>query len=186
MSEITRPTYCRDHWNTSKLFNGQRLVFNISAFAKGGTNFHESTLQAIILKAFEQDARIVDICRTDEQILGPLGKIMRQYREAPLYIISGISPTYKASGRMQNISFNIETIRTKLFEILEHLSRRMPELGRTFVQAESEVAAINMVYGAACTGVRVMSTSSSPGVSLMMEGLLVIMERILKVKLGFM
>jgi 2-oxoglutarate ferredoxin oxidoreductase subunit alpha len=56
-------------------------------------------------------------------------------------------------------------------EILEHLSRRMPELGRTFVQAESEVAAINMVYGAACTGARVMSTSSSPGVSLMMEGI---------------
>jgi 2-oxoglutarate ferredoxin oxidoreductase subunit alpha len=56
-------------------------------------------------------------------------------------------------------------------EILEHLSRRLPELGRTFVQAESEVAAINMVYGAACTGTRVMSTSSSPGISLMMEGL---------------
>jgi len=56
-------------------------------------------------------------------------------------------------------------------EILEHLSKRLPELGRTFVQAESEVAAINMVYGAACTGVRVMSTSSSPGVSLMLEGL---------------
>jgi 2-oxoglutarate/2-oxoacid ferredoxin oxidoreductase subunit alpha len=56
-------------------------------------------------------------------------------------------------------------------EILEHLSRRLPELGRTFVQAESEVAAINMVYGAACTGVRVMSSSSSPGVSLMMEGI---------------
>jgi len=56
-------------------------------------------------------------------------------------------------------------------EILEYLSRRMPELGRAFVQAESELAAINMVYGAACTGVRVMSTSSSPGVSLMMEGL---------------
>jgi len=55
-------------------------------------------------------------------------------------------------------------------EILEHLSRRLPELGRAFVQAESEVAAINMVYGAACTGVRVMSSSSSPGVSLMMEG----------------
>ncbi|MEJ5223228.1 MAG: 3-methyl-2-oxobutanoate dehydrogenase subunit VorB [Anaerolineales bacterium] len=56
-------------------------------------------------------------------------------------------------------------------EILEHLSRRLPELGRAFVQAESEVAAINMVYGAACTGARVMSSSSSPGVSLMMEGL---------------
>ncbi len=56
-------------------------------------------------------------------------------------------------------------------EILEFLSRRMPELGRSFVQAESELGAINMVYGAACTGVRVMSSSSSPGVSLMMEGL---------------
>ncbi len=56
-------------------------------------------------------------------------------------------------------------------EILEYLSRRLPELGRAFVQAESELGAINMVYGAACTGVRVMSSSSSPGVSLMMEGL---------------
>ncbi len=56
-------------------------------------------------------------------------------------------------------------------EILEHLARRLPELGRTFVQAESEVAAINMVYGAACTGVRVMTSSSSPGVSLMLEGI---------------
>jgi 2-oxoglutarate/2-oxoacid ferredoxin oxidoreductase subunit alpha len=56
-------------------------------------------------------------------------------------------------------------------ELLEWFSRRMPELGRTFLQAESELAAINMVYGAACTGRRVMTSSSSPGVSLMMEGL---------------
>jgi len=56
-------------------------------------------------------------------------------------------------------------------EALEHMAARMPELGRVFVQAESEVAAINMVYGAACAGVRVMSSSSSPGVSLMQEGL---------------
>lgn len=56
-------------------------------------------------------------------------------------------------------------------EVLEYFSRRMPELGRVFLQAESEVAAINMVYGAACTGKRVMSSSSSPGVSLMMEGI---------------
>ena len=56
-------------------------------------------------------------------------------------------------------------------ELLEYLSQRMPELGRTFLQAESELAAINMVYGAACTGARVMSSSSSPGVSLMMEGI---------------
>ncbi|GAB4470096.1 MAG: 3-methyl-2-oxobutanoate dehydrogenase subunit VorB [Anaerolineae bacterium] len=56
-------------------------------------------------------------------------------------------------------------------ELLEHLSKRMVELGRAFVQAESEVAAVNMVYGAACTGARVMSSSSSPGISLMQEGL---------------
>jgi 2-oxoglutarate ferredoxin oxidoreductase subunit alpha len=56
-------------------------------------------------------------------------------------------------------------------ELLEHMARRMPELHRVFVQAESEVAAINMCYGAACAGVRVMTSSSSPGVSLMQEGL---------------
>jgi 2-oxoglutarate ferredoxin oxidoreductase subunit alpha len=56
-------------------------------------------------------------------------------------------------------------------ELLEWMSLRMPELGRAFLQAESEVAAINMVYGAACTGARVMSSSSSPGISLMMEGI---------------
>ncbi len=56
-------------------------------------------------------------------------------------------------------------------EVLEWMSKRMPELGRVFLQAESEVAAINMLYGAACTGARVMTSSSSPGVSLMMEGL---------------
>jgi len=47
----------------------------------------------------------------------------------------------------------------------------MPELGRAFVQAEAELGAINMVYGAACTGARVMTSSSSPGISLMMEGI---------------
>ncbi len=56
-------------------------------------------------------------------------------------------------------------------EALEHLSKRLPELGRAFLQAESEVAAINMVYGAACAGARVMTSSSSPGISLMQEGL---------------
>jgi 2-oxoglutarate ferredoxin oxidoreductase subunit alpha len=55
-------------------------------------------------------------------------------------------------------------------ELLEYMSMRMPELNRAFLQAESELAAINMVYGAACTGARVMTSSSSPGVSLMMEG----------------
>ena len=56
-------------------------------------------------------------------------------------------------------------------ELLEHMAWRMPELGRVFLQAESEVAAINMVYGAACTGARAMTSSSGPGISLMQEGL---------------
>ncbi len=56
-------------------------------------------------------------------------------------------------------------------EALEHMAARMPELGRTFVQAESEIAAIHMVYGAAAAGARAMTSSSSPGVSLMMEGI---------------
>jgi 2-oxoglutarate ferredoxin oxidoreductase subunit alpha len=56
-------------------------------------------------------------------------------------------------------------------ELLEYLSWRMPDLKRAFVQAESELGAINMVYGAACTGARTMTSSSSPGISLMMEGL---------------
>ncbi len=55
-------------------------------------------------------------------------------------------------------------------EALEHLSLRMEEEGRPFLQAESEVAAINMVYGAACSGVRVMTSTSGPGFSLMEEG----------------
>jgi 2-oxoglutarate ferredoxin oxidoreductase subunit alpha len=55
-------------------------------------------------------------------------------------------------------------------ELLEYLSERMPELGRVFLQAESELAAINMAYGAACGGSRAMTSSSSPGISLMQEG----------------
>ncbi len=56
-------------------------------------------------------------------------------------------------------------------EVLEHFSKRMAEEGRVFLQAESEIASINMVYGAACAGARVMTSSSSPGISLMQEGL---------------
>lgn len=56
-------------------------------------------------------------------------------------------------------------------ETPEYMSRRMPEVGGRFVQAESELAAINMVYGAACEGVRAMTSSSSPGISLMQEGI---------------
>jgi 2-oxoglutarate ferredoxin oxidoreductase subunit alpha len=50
------------------------------------------------------------------------------------------------------------------------MAKRMVELDRVFLQAESEVAAVNMVYGAACAGAKVMTSSSSPGISLMQEG----------------
>ena len=56
-------------------------------------------------------------------------------------------------------------------EIPEYMSKRLPEVGGVFVQAESELAAINMVYGAAGTGARVMTSSSSPGISLKQEGI---------------
>ena len=56
-------------------------------------------------------------------------------------------------------------------EIPEYMSARLPEVGGAFVQAESEVSAINMVYGAAGTGARVMTSSSSPGISLKQEGI---------------
>lgn len=55
-------------------------------------------------------------------------------------------------------------------EIPEYLARRLPEVGGSFVQGESEVASINMVYGAAGTGTRAMTSSSSCGISLMSEG----------------
>lgn len=56
-------------------------------------------------------------------------------------------------------------------EVGEYMARRLPEAGGAFLQAESEVAAINMVYGAAGAGARVMTSTSSPGFSLMTEGL---------------
>lgn len=56
-------------------------------------------------------------------------------------------------------------------EIPEYMSRRLPRVGGCFLQAESEVAAINMVYGAAAAGARVMTSSSSPGISLKQEGI---------------
>ncbi|MFH1414663.1 MAG: 3-methyl-2-oxobutanoate dehydrogenase subunit VorB [Elusimicrobiota bacterium] len=56
-------------------------------------------------------------------------------------------------------------------EITEYMSLRMRDTGRVFLQAESELAAINMVMGAAVTGKRAMTTSSSPGISLMQEGI---------------
>lgn len=56
-------------------------------------------------------------------------------------------------------------------ELLEYMATNLPGVGGVFLQSESEVAGINMVYGAAATGQRVMTSSSSPGVSLMQEGM---------------
>ncbi len=56
-------------------------------------------------------------------------------------------------------------------ELIAYLSWRLPDAGRVFVQAESELAAINMVFGASASGVRSMTSSSSPGVSLKQEGI---------------
>lgn len=56
-------------------------------------------------------------------------------------------------------------------ELPEYMSRELPKIGGVFLQAESEVAAINMVYGAAGSGARVMTSSSSPGISLKQEGI---------------
>ena len=56
-------------------------------------------------------------------------------------------------------------------EVSAYMAKRMPKIGGTYLQAESEVAAINMVYGAASAGVRAMTSSSSPGISLKSEGI---------------
>ncbi|MBO2516136.1 MAG: 3-methyl-2-oxobutanoate dehydrogenase subunit VorB [Clostridiales bacterium] len=56
-------------------------------------------------------------------------------------------------------------------EVAAYMAKRMPKIGGTFLQAESEIADINMVYGVASTGYRVMTSSSSPGISLKSEGL---------------
>lgn len=56
-------------------------------------------------------------------------------------------------------------------DLLEHMAWRMPEEGRVFLQTESELAAISMVYGAAAVGLRAMTSTSSPGFSLQQEGI---------------
>lgn len=56
-------------------------------------------------------------------------------------------------------------------EVAAYLAKRMPKIGGTFLQAESEIAAINMVYGVAAAGLRVLTSSSSPGIALKSEGL---------------
>lgn len=56
-------------------------------------------------------------------------------------------------------------------ELPAYMAARMPQVGGTFIQAESEIAAINMVFGASAAGARAMTSSSSPGISLKMEGI---------------
>jgi 2-oxoglutarate ferredoxin oxidoreductase subunit alpha len=56
-------------------------------------------------------------------------------------------------------------------ELIAYMAKHMLEKGRVFIQAESEVAAVNMVYGASCAGARAMTSSSSPGISLKQEGI---------------
>ena len=56
-------------------------------------------------------------------------------------------------------------------ELAAYMSKRMPKVGGTYLQAESEISAINMVLGAASAGVRAMTSSSSPGISLKSEGI---------------
>lgn len=56
-------------------------------------------------------------------------------------------------------------------EVPEYMSRRMPEVGGTFIQAEAELSAINMLFGASAAGARCMTSSSSPGISLKQEGI---------------
>ena len=56
-------------------------------------------------------------------------------------------------------------------EVPEYMSRRLPEVGGVFIQGESEVASISMVYGAAAAGTRSMTSSSSPGIALKSEGI---------------
>ena len=56
-------------------------------------------------------------------------------------------------------------------ELIEYMAKRMPQVNGVFLQAESEISAINMVYGASAAGCRVMTSSSSPGISLKQEGI---------------
>lgn len=56
-------------------------------------------------------------------------------------------------------------------ELTAYMAKRMPEVDGTFIQAESEIAAVNMIFGAAAAGARVMTSSSSPGISLKQEGI---------------
>ncbi len=61
-------------------------------------------------------------------------------------------------------------------EIMEYASKRLPEVGGVFIQAESEIAGINMIIGGAACGVRAFTASSGPGISLKQEGMTVLSD----------
>jgi 2-oxoisovalerate ferredoxin oxidoreductase alpha subunit len=88
---------------------------------------------------------------------------MRQLRKGNVAVIKGAI----LAGCRAYYGYPI----TPASEIVESAALYLPQVGGTFLQAESEVAAINMVYGAAAAGVRVMTASSGPGLSLMQEGI---------------
>lgn len=88
----------------------------------------------------------------------------------PKILMKGAEAIGEAAIRAGCLSYFAYPI-TPQSEVGEYMSRRLPEVGGVFVQAESEVAASQMVYGAAGAGVRVMTTTSSPGFSLMAEAM---------------
>lgn len=115
----------------------------------------------------------------------------RRYRGVPLSAekileFAEVSGTHGRRGELQLIKGNVALAEgalqagcrfyfgypiTPQNDIPEYLSDKLPELGGTFIQAESEIASINMVMGAAASGARAMTSSSGPGISLMQEGL---------------
>src|SRR6201993_2494311 len=95
---------------------------------------------------------------------------MRRWREAMRQLCKGNVAVVKGAllaGCQAYYGYPI----TPASEIAEAAAEYLPQVGGTFLQAESEVAAINMVYGAAAAGQRVMTASSGPGMSLMQEGM---------------
>ncbi len=89
-----------------------------------------------------------------------MGKVLMKGNEA-------IGEAAIRAGALNYFAYPI----TPQTEVAEYLSRRLPEIGGMFLQGESEVAVVYMIFGAAACGARVFTTSSSPGVSLMSEGL---------------
>jgi 2-oxoglutarate ferredoxin oxidoreductase subunit alpha len=88
-----------------------------------------------------------------------MGKILMKGNEA-------IAESAVRAGGLLYFGYPI----TPQSEIAEYLAHRMPEVGGVFLQIESEVAVANVLYGAAGAGARAWTSSSSPGISLMMEG----------------